>query len=51
MIQKDEAFTMSEQNLNLLFKSFVNIVDRLYDKHCPKNMSPRQNFKQNLNLG
>ena len=46
-----EALTLSEENPNLSFKAFLNIVDRLIDKHCPKKPIPKQNVKQNLNHG
>ena len=39
------ALTLPEENPNLSFKTFLDIVDRLIDKHCPKNASPKQNFK------
>ena len=32
----NEALTLSEENPNLTFKSFVNALDRLTDKHCTK---------------
>ena len=32
----NEALTLSEENLNSSFKAFLNIVDRLIDKHWPK---------------
>ena len=35
-IHWNEALTLSEENLNSSFKAFLNIVDRLIDKHCPK---------------
>ena len=35
-IDWNEALTLSEENLNLSFKTFLDIVDRLIDKHCPK---------------
>ena len=46
-----EALTLSEENPNLSFKAFLNIVDRLIDKHCPNKPLPKQNVKQNLNHG
>ena len=50
-INWNEALTLSEENPNLSFKTFLDIVDRLIDKHCPKNAFPKQNIKQNLNHG
>ena len=46
-----EALTLSEENPNSSFKAFLNIVDRLIDKHYPKKPIPKQNVKQNLNHG
>ena len=50
-INWNEALTLYEENPNLSFKTFLDIVDRLIDKHCPKNAFPKQNIKQNLNHG
>ena len=50
-INWNEALTLSQENPNLSFKNFLDIVNRLLDKHCPKNASPKQNIKQNLNYG
>ena len=36
-INWNEALTLSEENPNLSFKTFLDIVDRLIDKHCPKS--------------
>ena len=35
-INWNEALTLSEENSNLSFKTFLDIVGRLIDKHCPK---------------
>ena len=35
-INWNEALTLSEENPNISFKNFLDIVDRLIDKHCPK---------------
>ena len=35
-VKWNEAITLSEENLNLAFKSFLDTVDRLIDKHYPK---------------
>ena len=35
------VLTLSEENPNLSFKAFLNIVDRLIDKHCPKTHIPK----------
>ena len=40
-INWNEALTLSEENHNLSFKAFLDIVDRLIDKHCPKIASPK----------
>ena len=32
----NEALTLSKENPTLPFKTFLDIVDRLIDKHCPK---------------
>ena len=37
----NEALQLSEENPNFSFKSFLNIVDRLIDKHCPKKPIPK----------
>ena len=50
-INWNEALTLSEEIPNLSFKAFLDIVDRLIDKHCPKKRIPKQNVKQNLNHG
>ena len=44
-INWNEALTLSEENPNLSFKTFLDIVGRLIDKHCPKNASKKQNVK------
>ena len=48
-INWNKALTLSEENSNSSFKAFLNIVDRLIEKHCPKNPSPKQNVKQSSN--
>ena len=40
-INWNEALTLSEENPNLSFKTFLDIVDRLIDKHCPKKRIPK----------
>ena len=40
-INWNEALTLSEENPNLSFKAFLDIVDRLIDKHGPKNRIPK----------
>ena len=40
-INWNKAFTMPEENPNLPFKAFLDIVDRLIDKHCPKKHIPK----------
>ena len=40
-INWNEALTLSEENPNLSFKTFLGIVDRLIDKHCPKKRIPK----------
>ena len=50
-INWNEALTPSEENPNLPFKDFLDIVDRLIDKHYAKKRIPKQNAKQNLNHG
>ena len=50
-INWNEALTLSEENVNSSFKAFLNVVERLIDKHCPKKTSQKQNVKQNLNHG
>ena len=40
-INWNEAFTLSEENPNMSFKTFLDIVDRLNDKHCPKKHIPK----------
>ena len=37
----NEALTLSEENPNSLFKAFLNIVNRLIDKHCTKKPIPK----------
>ena len=51
IINWNEALTLSEENSNLSFKTFLDIVYRLIDKNCPKNAYPKENVKQNLNHG
>ena len=41
----NEALTLSEENPNSLFKTFLNIVNRLIDKHCPKKPIPKTKFQ------
>ena len=33
--------SLAEENPNLSFKTFLDIVDRLIDKHCPKKRIPK----------
>ena len=40
-INWNEALTLSEENPNFSFKSFLDIVGRLIDKHCPKKRIPK----------
>ena len=40
-IDWNEALTLSEENPNLSFKAFLDIVDRLIDKLCPKKCIPK----------
>ena len=40
-INWNEALTLSEENPNLSFKAFLDIVDRLIDKLCPKKCIPK----------
>ena len=40
-IKWNEALTLSEKNPNLSFKSFLDIVGRLIDKHCRKKPIPK----------
>ena len=40
-INWNEALTLSEENPNMSFKTFLDIVDRLIDKHCPKKRIPK----------
>ena len=44
MVNWYEALTLSEENPNSPFKSFLNIVDRLIGKYYPKN-SPKTNLQ------
>ena len=37
----NEALTLSEENPNSSSKSFVNIVDRVIDKHCSEKPIPK----------
>ena len=37
----NEALTLSKENSNSSFKAFLNIVDRLIDKHGPKTPIPK----------
>ena len=37
----NEVLTLPEENPNLSFKTFLDIVDRLTDKHCPKKRIPK----------
>ena len=37
----NEALKLSEENPNSSVKAFLNIVDRLIDKHCPKKPIPK----------
>ena len=40
-INWNEALTLSEENPNLPFKTFLDIVGRLTDKHCPNKLIPK----------
>ena len=40
-INQNQALTLSEKNPNLSFKAFLDIVDRLIDKLCPKKCIPK----------
>ena len=40
-VNRNEILTLSEENQNLSFKCFLNIVDRLIDKHCTKKPIPK----------
>ena len=40
-INWNEALTLSEENPNLSFRTFLDIVERLIDKHCPKKRIPK----------
>ena len=40
-INWNEALTLSEENVNSSFKAFLNVVERLIDKHCPKKNIPK----------
>ena len=40
-INWNKALTLSEENSNSSFKAFLNIVDRLIEKHCPKKPIPK----------
>ena len=33
--------SLAEENPNLSFKTFLDIVDRLIDKHCPQKRIPK----------
>ena len=44
-INWNDALTPSEENPNLPFKSFLNIADRLIDKHCPKKAKTKLRTK------
>ena len=44
-INWNDALTPSEENPNLPFKSFLNIADRLIDKHCPKKSQNKTSNK------
>ena len=41
IINWNKAITLSEENVNSSFKIFLNIVDRLIDKHFPKKSIPK----------
>ena len=40
-INWNEVLTLSQENSNLPFKAFLDIVDRLIDKHSPKKRIPK----------
>ena len=42
-----EALTMSEENTNLSFKTFLDIVGRLIDKHWPRKHIPKTKRQAN----
>ena len=42
IINWNEALNLSEENPNLSFKTFLDIVGGLIDKHYPKNASPNK---------
>ena len=44
----NEALALSEENLNLSFKSFLDTVDRLIDKHCPKKPIPKTKNRKTI---
>ena len=46
-INWNEALTLSEENSNLSFKTFLDIVGRLIDKHCPKKHIPKTKRQAN----
>ena len=48
MVNWNESFTLSEESPNLSFKASLNIVERLFDKHRPRNSSPKQNIKNKI---
>ena len=40
-INWNEALMLTEENPDLSFKTYLDIVDRLIDKHCPKKGIPK----------
>ena len=40
-INWNETLNLSQENCTLSFKSFLDIVGRLIDKHCPKKRIPK----------
>lgn len=41
----NESLTLSEENSNLSFKTFLKTADRLIDKHWPKESSPPKKLR------
>ena len=46
-INWNEALSLSEENPNLSFKTFLDIVGRLIDKHYPKKHMPKTKHQAN----
>ena len=44
-INWNEALTLSEENPNLSFKTFLDIAERLIDKHYPIKCIPKTSNK------